>query len=642
MTVPSSKKFMFTRPHSIFVASYFVPFIILCFHLYSAPLSDENAQKIIDQALNSSSLDMRNVVAVITGLMGSGKTWLLSRLFNQLPPDLYTSTGVAERSLRSLLHHMINISLSRWEPFTYDQILEFLACVFHETLRESDVVPLASEGKAVASLPTSAPSPSSSSATEATSAPTGQRSSSFQRIVSYLEPTVWLAYLPLLAASKHTAQSSPTTVPTSTAVMDSSTMQSMVSKVKAPMSSSSQEILELVHMIDTGGQPEMLENLPSLIHHCHLIVLVLNLMFGLDEHPSIDYHEEGETYKRALPSQFSNRQIMQKVASTLQAKRFYQQKVFQKEQTQAKHSSSPCFRLLVVATHRDCVREGELETRVEAFDLALRDVLLPANNEELIFFSANQIPFVLNLKDPDKEDRTRLDLIRSKVSEGNVGEVVRTPGSFLVFEQVLAEFASKTVERDIVSLKECQVIGEGLNMKPEEVEAALIFFHRQFTLLYFHQILPNLVFTKPQTPLKCINAVVRFSYKVESGDVVGIPGKLVSSLRDGIITEEILCHEQLTQCFIPGLYEPCDAIDLLCHTLTLAPLSREVQSTPDSSHSASSTPPSPIKREKREYLIMCLQKPVPDKDLPQHLPPPSDIAPLVVQFTKNCPSQLLQ
>ena len=471
------------------------------------------------------------------------------------------------------------------------------------------MVPLALEGKAVPSLPTSAPSPllplpSSSPATEATSPPT--------------------------------AQSSPTTVPTSTAATDSSTMQSMVSKVKAPKSSSSQEILELVHMIDTGGQPEMLENLPSLIHHCHLIVLVLNLMFGLDEHPSIDYHVEGEAYKRASPSQFSNRHLMQKLASTLQAKRFYQQKTFQKEQTQAKHSSSLCFRLLVVATHRDCVPEGELETRVEAFDQALRDVLLPANEEELIIFSASQIPYVLNLKDPDKDDQTRLNLIRSEVSEGKVGEVVKTPGSFLVFEQVLAEFASKTAERNIVSLKECQMIGEKLSMKPEEVEAALIFFHRQFTLLYFRHILPNLVFTKPQTPLECINAVVKFSYKVESGEVRSIPWKLASSLRDGIITEEILSHKQLTQCFIPGLYEPCDAIDLLCHTLTLAPLSREVQSTPDSSHPASSTPPPPIKREKREYLMMCLQKPIPDKDLQKHLPPPSEIAPLVVQFTKNC------
>ena len=115
-----------------------------------------------------------------------------------------------------------------------------------------------------------------------------------------------------------------------------------------------------------------------------------------------------------------------------------------------------------------------------------------------------------------------------------------------------------------------------------------------------------------------------------------IKEKLASSPKDGIITEEILSRQELTQCFIPGLFEPCNAIDLLCHTLTLAPLSREVQSTPDSSHPATSTPPPPIKREKREYLMMCLQKPIPDKDLPQHLPPPSEIAPLVVQFTKNC------
>ena len=417
-------------------------------------------------------------------------------------------------------------------------------------------------------------------------------------------------------------------------------MQSMVRKVKAPKNSSSQEILELVHMIDTGGQPEILENLPSLIHHCHLIVLVLNLMFGLDEHPSIDYHEKGKAYKRALPSQFSNRQIIQKLASTLQAKRFSQKE-------------DHCFRLLVVATHRDCVPKGGIHARVTSFDTALRAMLLPSSEEQLICCRVNQIPFVLNLKNPDREDEKMLNLIRNMVSASEVGKRVKIPGSFLVFEQEVMEFADKNVKRDILSLSECQQLGERLKMTNEEIEAALIFLHRQFTILYFRHILPTLVFTRPQTPLECINAVVQFSYKVESGEVMCIKEKLASSLRDGIITEEILNHEQLTQCFIPDLYEPCDAIDLLCHTLTLAPLSREVQSTPDSSHPATSTPPPPIKREKREYLMMCLQKPIPDKDLSQHLPPPppSKIAPfpdkdlpqqlppptpLVVQFTKNC------
>ena len=289
--------------------------------------------------------------------------------------------------------------------------------------------------------------------------------------------------------------------------------------------------------------------------------------------------------------------------------------------------------------------EGELETRVEAFDRALRDVLLPANNEELIFFSANQIAFLLNLKDPDKDNKTRLDLIRNEVSGGKVkvGEVVKTPGSFLVFEQVLAEFASNRAKRDIVSLKECQGIGESLNMKPDWVEAALIFFHRQFTLLYFRHILPNLVFTKPQTPLECINAVVKFSYKVESGEVRGIPGKLVSSLRDDIITEEILGHEQLTQCFIPGLYEPCNAVDLLCHTLTLVPLSREVQSTPDSSHSASNTP-SPPHREREERISDDVSPKAYSRQGSCTAPPPTlrDCSTGGPVHQELCPSQLLQ
>ena len=41
---------------------------------------------LIDQALESGSLKQRNVVAVLTGITGSGKTWLLNRLFDRLPP----------------------------------------------------------------------------------------------------------------------------------------------------------------------------------------------------------------------------------------------------------------------------------------------------------------------------------------------------------------------------------------------------------------------------------------------------------------------------------------------------------------------------------------------------------------------------
>ena len=553
-------------------------------------MTDERAQEIIDQALKSCSLNLRNVVAIITGLMGSGKTWLLSRLFGQIPPHLYTSTGVAEQSFRGLLHHIATLSTNSWEPFSHSQTLQLLACLFN-------LLPLQVE-------PSASPSASISLSPTCTSSAT-----SFQLAES--SPAATTSYIPEIP---HFPESSP--------AAKSSTMQSMVRLVKSSKNTESPEKLELVHMIDTGGQPELLENMPSLIQHSHLAVLVLNLMFGLDDHPSIDFHEKGKAYQRALPYQFSNRQIIQKLASTLQAKRFSQ-------------SKGQSFRLLVVATHRDCVPQGELPARVKTFDQALRDILLPCNKKELISFSAGQIPFVVNLKEPNRDDWERLDLVRTKISESEVGEVVKTPGSFLVFEQELMELAKKD-PRGILSRSECLRIGARLKMNPEKVEAALIFFHRQFTLLYFRHVLPNLVFTRPQTPLDCINAVVRFSYKVGSGEVKGVSEDLVSSLRNGIITEEILSHKELTQCFIPNLYEPQNAIELFSHTFTLAPLSWEIQPPSDSDRPATSQPSPSIEREKREYLMMSLRSAIPDKEVPQHLPPPSEIAPLVVQFTKNC------
>ena len=539
-------------------------------------------------------------MAVLTGLMGSGKTWFLARLFNQKPPDLYTSTGIAEQSCRGLLHRIGNISLESWELFSPRKVLEYLACRFHEDLPPANVAQLAENIAALGIQADPAPTSTSSSA-----------------------PTPPLPSTPASAStsvSVSEAGSKPLPSPTK---IKSDTSQSMVRLVKAPQGSKSLAMLELVHMIDTGGQPEFMENMPSLVYHCHLAVLILNLMFGLDEYPAIHYHEKGKAYKRTLPSQYSNRQIIQKLASTLQAKRF-------------SRKESQCFRLLVVATHRDCVPRGELAARVKAFNKALERILLPACEEELITCSTDEIPFVLNLKEPDSTDLTKLDLIRNRISESGVGEVVETPSSFLIFEQELVEFAKKVAGKDILSLEQCLQVGSKLKMESEVVKAALIFFHRQITLLYFRYVLPNVVFAKPQVPLDFINSIVQFSYKVASGETSCITPKLASSLRDGIITEENLSHNILKKCFIPDLYEARHAIDLLCHTFTIAPLSREPQLKAGSSPAVKSTPSTPIKREKREYLMMSLRPAIPDKDIPQYIPPPSEIAPLVVKFSKDC------
>ena len=398
----------------------------------------------------------------------------------------------------------------------------------------------------------------------------------------------------------------------------SSTCQEMLRLIKETNGSTSEILLQLVHMIDTGGQPEYMEVVPCLIHNANLAMLVLNLMYGLDEHPPINFHMEGVAYKRELSSQYTSRQIILKLVSTLKCKR----------------STQKVFRMLVVATHRDCV-EGDLAAKVDALNRELCSLLLPACKEELILYEApDKVAFVLNLKNPDGDDNESLALIRQKISESNLGGIVEVPGSFFLYEQDLLKYAA-SIERDILSLDECLEVGKKLKMNAEVVKASLVFFHRQNTFLYFQHVLPNLVFVKPQAPLNFINAIVRFSYRVSSGNLHGFPAKFVSCLRDAIITEEMLSHNELSSCFIPGLYNPQDAIKLFCHTFTLAPLSRDQQ---------------PAKRRKKdffqhdseiltncnEYLMMCLLPAIPDLELPHLFPSSSVIAPLVVKFTDDC------
>ena len=103
-----------------------------------------------------------------------------------------------------------------------------------------------------------------------------------------------------------------------------------------------------------------------------------------------------------------------------------------------------------------------------------------------------------NLKETDRDDWERLDLIRNEVSKSQVGELVKTPGSFLILEQEMVEFAKIQDPRSILSLGECLVIGV---KQPEEVEAALFFFHCQYTATLLPPHPPQPCFHQaPNTP----------------------------------------------------------------------------------------------------------------------------------------------
>ena len=570
-------------------------------------MTDEEALAIVEKALESGSLKQRNAVTVVTGIMGSGKTWLLSRLFRIKPPDLYTSTGVAEKSFRGLMRRIADIS--SFDLLTLDQIFEFLAPLFLAGIPAADIASLAQSFIAMQASEPSRP-PSEEALTSSSVSP----------------PTT---------ASPPSSSPSLLDVSSVEETPSSKAMKGLVRKAK---SSKEALVLELLHMIDTGGQPEFMEVMPCLIHNSDLTILVLDVTKSLDAYPTLTYHDDGTSFKKPIVSPRTIRQIIQQLARTMQAKR-------------GKKKGVKSSKFLVIGTHKDCVDKAKLSKVLSALNEELKAIFLPAMEEELIVFGEGKIVCAVNLLNPDRDDEKAFDSIRDSIVSAGIGIEIDTPLCLFMFEQDAIKYAEEQKGKGrpvlVLSLEECLQVGARLKMGREMVQAALIYFHRHNVFLYFRRILPNLVFLDPQVPLDFVNAIVRFSYKAKSGAIGPLTAQQIRFCSEGILTEELLQHECLSTIFIPKLYEPRHALNLFQHIFTVAPLSEDSSAATDSRQPLTARITEPAKKTatapgkvpqvgKTEYLMMCL---LPDKSLNEIcmcLPSSPQISPLLVQFSNDC------
>ena len=244
-------------------------------------------------------------------------------------------------------------------------------------------------------------------------------------------------------------------------------------------------------MIDTGGQPEFMEIMPSLFHNSNLTLLVLNLDQSLDEEVQFAFYENDKSFKW-LNSIRINRQIIHQLARTLQAK------------WHAQHS-----KVSVIGTHRDCVeKKGKLQETLEAMNEEVESLFM---EDELIVPQHGNI-FSVNLLEPDYKDEEVLENVRNFISDTSIGVKAEIPFSFFMFEHEAIKCVEQKLDRKvrILSFEECVQVGAKLEMSRKVVQAALIFFHRHNIFLYFQHILPNVVFLAPQVPLDFVNAIVAF------------------------------------------------------------------------------------------------------------------------------------
>ena len=531
----NKSKFIFSS-HSLFLLFYVflistsVPFVLLII-LTEIP---EEAQAIIDKALESGSLKQRNLIVTITGIMGAGKTCFLRQLFSLKPPSEYSSTGVAEKSFHGLMHHVAE--MGSFQILSHNEIHEFLAPFLSSAMVLGDAA-------------------TSTSITSEEEVSEFQTQSNVPYLVSNSSTSPPFIRGVEGESSNAPIQSVPPTAKSQTLFVNrevqpvpekSFASETISFALRAPKIAAG-TCLQLLDVIDTGGQPEFMETMPCVIHNSNLTVLVLNVEQSLDSRPKLTFHHNGKGFTRVIPFHLTNRQIISNLARTMQAKRCIL--------TNCQKS-----KLMVIFTHYDCLWFWRSSSTIAAFNTEIKKIFIPAfHNELIVYRSVDEIGFPVNCRSPGANDRIVFQQIRENISKVSVGNEMMIPPSFLMFEHDLMRYA-KELGRDILSFNECMQVGVHLKMSEKLVQAALIYFHQHNIFLYFPKVLPQLVFTDPQVPLNFVNNVVAFSYLVNCGEFAGLPAEYSLSLRNGIVLEEMLNEEPLSSCFVPDIYESDQAI----------------------------------------------------------------------------------
>ena len=528
-------------------------------------------QEVLQQCLKGGYLNLSSLKAILSGKARSGKSHTKARLFNMEPPPVPVSTGVAEGAvqgstgvvisgIRGISHDVIQASLEEWFQMSPDESLELLAMAIREGLLVGNLAEVVKE--------------------------------SMERLQAMqLDPVNAASSASILTQSTNT----PSPLP------QISTTQKELARLieKCPAAQKLFE-LQLLYLVDSGGQPQFHEVLPAFIHNTALIILVLKLSEPLNAYSEPEFcDEKGITYKAKCTSLLNNEEILEHQVCTLHAK-------------SSGLGEDRRAMVVVVGTHRDeeeqMINDGKCkETRAQK-NKKLQSILLPWLLTMLIMFRPpNEIIFPVNMLNPDDEDKQILRLLRQKIMEASQFSKSKIPVGWFMLEQDILYFA-KEKNRKVVQVSECVQIAANLKINQEILEAALLHFHSLNVFLYCPKVLPGLLFTDPQVPLDCVFGLVAFQFKLSHGMEKGVKASDVEHLMKGVVTVEMMWNKHFSKSFIPGLYGPDEAIKLFQSLFIAAPLGNN------------------------KYLMPFLLPIVPKRDLHKHIPPCPSPAPLLVLF----------
>jgi GTPase SAR1 family protein len=501
---------------------------------------------------------LETTVLLLIGVAGAGKSSFCRLLFNEPPPKVRSSTPIARSSIRAMSLTKACVQTQQeeiiWEKVTVKKLNYLIADGIksvrthgaHQTLishithleDELSTVTLASVKQPIEDVQRVNSSKVSSNATS-----------------TYEQSGI----KPKQSANIDTANTEivGNSEPDVAQVFEMEHIKELLKTVASVEGSGEIFKRKWLYVIDTGGQPQFHELLPTFVHHVSAAVFFVKLNELLKATPTIEYYKDDMLCGKPYKASYNHLQILQNCLQAMQSRN-------------QMNSSSQCPKFLFVGTHRDkqswFASEGLKSKNAQLLEMLLQHDTFRDN---LIYYSmgeSDQLLYPVNAKNPGHRDKQVAANFRQKVMSECKTQEHKIPIRWFILEQLLQDLSKDGV----VSFDKCVEVAGHLGMDKEQLLAALEYLVKLNIFEYHSKVLPMVVFTTSQVLLDKITELIEYSHLLRGASFHNV-GLSDPKFREyGMINADMLKRERFSSHFIRGLFEVKDLLNIWVELLVVA------------------------------------------------------------------------
>ena len=254
------------------------------------------------------------------------------------------------------------------------------------------------------------------------------------------------------------------------------------SAVQSPM-----EALNVITLLDTGGQPEYMHLLPTINLHPMVNFIIHDLSKNLEDPVLVEFSEHGKHVFKPYNLRYSNLELIKFLMSTIKdSLERPSTQVPQLRRVPGKNNNSY---LCCVGTHSDVVSPEVIEKHNKKLTTMVENLDCKAavwqNKKGGVLFAVDN-----NTAGNDKKEDPVAAYIRRQIDTlASDRDVFELPITWMLLEMEIRHVCSKK-NKEYITLQECSVIAlqSKLVADEREVKNILLYHHFLGVLLFFHDV----------------------------------------------------------------------------------------------------------------------------------------------------------